>query len=237
MKIKQQLLILLMGILVICTITNPNYDDHKRKVKKMASKDFLYNDEYEILGHSIGDKLVDGLYDNILTVNNYLVFSIGTIEMKGRKRNATLGILGNVIKLSSFTKSSSKPYNPNADYKIVENNNLDEDTYKLLEKRITKKLPKRERKFLKKNTILETKSLRLTERKSGGNNRIFYLTNIGNRDINRVWMNLKFMNDGVIASERKMDFIAIPMGSTDSDEISLSTKYNSIEAEVFKIEY
>ena len=35
----------------------------------------------------------------------------------------TLGTFGNVIELSSFTKSSSKPYNPNADYKIVENLN------------------------------------------------------------------------------------------------------------------
>jgi len=50
-------------------------------------------------------------------------------------------------------------------------------------------------------------------------------------------MNLKFMNDGVVASERKMDFISIPIGSTNSDGISLSTKYNSIEAEVLKIEY
>ena len=239
MKNNQLALIVLLGLIIIGAITNPPYDDHKREISKIVSGDISFNSDnpFEALGHSLGKNLVGGLLDNLISVNNFIIFSIGTIEYQGIKKNITLGTFGNVIELSSFTKSSSKSYNPNADYKIVEKNKLDEDTYKILENKITEKLPKRERKFLKKNTILETKSLRLKERKGGGNNRIFYLTNIGNRHINRVRMNLKFMNDGVVALERKMDFIAIPVGSTDSDEASLSTKYNSIEAEVLKIEY
>ena len=62
------------------------------------------NDTMELLGESLASTLADGLIGKIVDVNSYVLFSVGSITFKGNERNLTLGILGNVFSIESFTK-------------------------------------------------------------------------------------------------------------------------------------
>ena len=91
--------------ILILTITNPDYLDHKREITKVINKySSSSNDAMELLGESLAITLADGLIGKIIDVNSYVLFSIGSVTFKGNERNLTLGILGNVFSIESFTK-------------------------------------------------------------------------------------------------------------------------------------
>jgi hypothetical protein len=101
MKNNQLALIVLLGLVIIGAITNPPYDDHKREISKIVSGDISFNSDnpFEALGHSLGKNLVGGLLDNLISVNNFVIFSIGSIKYQGNKKNITLGTFGNILRV------------------------------------------------------------------------------------------------------------------------------------------
>ena len=102
--LQRKSIIIALSILVL-TITNPNYLDHKREIFKVINQyKSNSNDTMELLGESLAITLADGLIEKIVDVNSYVFISIGSITFQGNKRNLTIGILGNVFSIESFTK-------------------------------------------------------------------------------------------------------------------------------------
>ncbi len=152
---NQTALILILSIIILGAVTNPSYDSHKREIKRLlnsTNNQFDSQNPFEILGNSLGQKLIDGMVDNIVSVNNYLVFSIGKAEIKGKEKNITFGLLGNVFPYEKINKKSSK--SKYSDYKIIETP-IDEPIENLT-KTTKKELPPR-------NGIQEIKSRRSGE--------------------------------------------------------------------------
>tara|TARA_Y100001970_G_C14073324_1_gene770659 strand:+ start:426 stop:944 length:519 start_codon:yes stop_codon:yes gene_type:complete len=102
--LQKRNIIIALSILIL-TITNPDYLDHKREITKVINRySSSSNDTMELLGESLASTLADGLIGKIVDVNSYVLFSVGSITFKGNERNLTLGILGNVFSIESFTK-------------------------------------------------------------------------------------------------------------------------------------
>ena len=102
--LQKRNIIIALSILIL-TITNPDYLDHKREITKVINRySSSSNDTMELLGESLAGTLADGLIGKIVDVNSYVLFSVGSITFKGNERNLTLGILGNVFSIESFTK-------------------------------------------------------------------------------------------------------------------------------------
>ena len=129
MNDKQLYLIISLGIVIVFTITNPSYDDHKREVTKMITKIVLEKEEktestnkWEALGSqlgaALGSKFIDTMLDNFFSVQNYIIFSVGIFERADDSNIISIGVLGNVFKLkpeylnlksdSTLSNSSSK---------------------------------------------------------------------------------------------------------------------------------
>ena len=82
MTSKQLGIIIVIGLIIVAVVTNPSYDDHKRAVGKILSKitnDTSVNAEsknkWEQLGNMLGNKLIVGMIDNVLYVNNFIILS------------------------------------------------------------------------------------------------------------------------------------------------------------------
>ena len=121
-KSNQYKLILLLGIVIVGAITNPSFEDHKREIKKIVNRNMKVESEnpFEFLGQSLGLKMIEGFLDNVINVNNYILFSIGTIEYQGNEKKITFGTFGNIFTLSKLEKNKSTNYSLNNDYKILE---------------------------------------------------------------------------------------------------------------------
>ena len=95
----------LIGLLVY---TNPSKNIHKSEVKE-----FMYSEmnlsselgnggnEYETagtaLGLSLGMSLIDKFIDNIISIDNYVIFSTTSIIADGNSKVIGYGLLGNVF--------------------------------------------------------------------------------------------------------------------------------------------
>ena len=115
MSSKQLSIIIFVGLIIVGAVTNPSYDDHKRAVSKVLSKmtnDTSVNEkpknEWKQLGNMLGNKLIVGMIDNVLSVNNFIFFSLGYINWEDSKRMVTIGAFGNVFELSPSNSLSNK---------------------------------------------------------------------------------------------------------------------------------
>jgi len=120
MNDKQLYLIISLGIVIVCTITNPSYDDHKRAVSKMITKIGMESEEIapptnklerlgSELGEALGNKLINTFLDNFFSVQNYVIISLGIFEREDTSNIISIGFLGNVFSLKpkSFNLEAS----------------------------------------------------------------------------------------------------------------------------------
>ena len=94
-----------LGIVIICTITNPSYDDHRREVKKIMII-WAVEDEGESMS-TVWSKLleeverdfVNPMLDNYFSLKNYVIFSLGILQRPSNDSSQTIsiGFLGNVF--------------------------------------------------------------------------------------------------------------------------------------------
>jgi hypothetical protein len=110
MKNKQIILILVGLILLVSVITNPNQDRHKEVVKNKlnvlmqnAMKESLENSNNgtqqfgSALGLMLGGVMLDRMIENMVSSDNYVLFSTTKITWEGETKLIGVGLFGNVF--------------------------------------------------------------------------------------------------------------------------------------------
>ena len=120
-------------VIMIAVITNPNEDKHKSAVKSKLvafkmSKDITdktnntSNSDYNsarhigvVLGSVIGSSILEEIVNDLVSTDNYLIFSTTKLAVKGENKIVGFGVFGNVfisdkLNLASFwdLKSDNK---------------------------------------------------------------------------------------------------------------------------------
>lgn len=118
MKSNHIVLIAIGLILLVAVLTNPNQDRHKEVIRakfnshmqKSISEGLteLHN-EWELagqaLGMMLGGVLIDGIISNIVTTNNYVIFSTTKMTWKGESKVIGVGVFGNVFLTDKIDKA------------------------------------------------------------------------------------------------------------------------------------
>lgn len=118
MKKKFIVLFGIVLLILLAVITNPRQEEHKEAVKakfntylqKSMSKNLSEADDEwknagQALGMLIGGSLVDVLTSNIVTTDNYVLFSTTKMTWEGETKVVGVGILGNVFLSSKIDKA------------------------------------------------------------------------------------------------------------------------------------
>lgn len=107
-------------IVIIAVLTNPSKETHvevlrtkfnilmqQSLVEKSNKSDSENEDIGKALGLMIGGAFVDGMLNNIVSVDNYVLFSITKITWDGETKKIGIGAFGNVF-LSERLESASE---------------------------------------------------------------------------------------------------------------------------------
>lgn len=110
MKRKFSVLIVLGLVVLVAVLTNPNQDRHREVLKakvvsymQKSMSDGLTKSEIDLenagqaVGMMLGGALIDGVISNIVTTNNYVLFSTTNIIWEGESRVIGVGAFGNVF--------------------------------------------------------------------------------------------------------------------------------------------
>lgn len=102
-------------IFIIAVITNPNQDRHKEIIKSklntymqksLKDKHSETNNEWEqagqALGLMLGGAIIDRIIDNLVSTDNYVLFSTTKITWDGKTKVVGIGAFGNVYLTSQL---------------------------------------------------------------------------------------------------------------------------------------
>ena len=129
MKSRSLLLVVIGFIVLIAVLTNPNQARHKEVLKNKLSSyvqnsiqedigepDDIWEQAGQGIGLLFGGVIVDKLIDNVLSTNNYVVFSTTKINWGAKSKVIGFGVFGNVFitgelkeVLNSYEESESTP--------------------------------------------------------------------------------------------------------------------------------
>ena len=97
-------------MLFVAVITNPNQDRHKEVIKAkfnsymqksmsegLSKTDNKWGEAGQALGMMLGGAIIDGLISNLVTTDNYVIFSTTKISWKGKSKVIGVGVFGNVF--------------------------------------------------------------------------------------------------------------------------------------------
>lgn len=108
---KNYLFFTITGVItLIAILTNPNQDRHKEVIKNKLNSymqksmkqnqtktDNEWGQAGETLGMMLGDALIDKIIDNIVSTDNYVLFSTTKISWEGETKIIGIGAFGNVF--------------------------------------------------------------------------------------------------------------------------------------------
>lgn len=108
---KNYLLLALVGlILLVAVLTNPNLDRHKEAIKtklnsylqESMKEDIKKTDEKwgkvgQSIGVILGGVFVDRIVDNLVSTDNYVLFSTTKVTYDGQTKIVGVGFFGNVF--------------------------------------------------------------------------------------------------------------------------------------------
>lgn len=105
--------IVLVGVVLLLAFTCPDKQAHKDAIDKVVSgvvdskldeldsgTGDVLTQGLSMLGSMFAAKMVDTFLDNRLTVDNYVVCSIGKIKLDDKTKTVSFGILNNVFTMS-----------------------------------------------------------------------------------------------------------------------------------------
>lgn len=108
-------------LVLIAAITNPDTDRHKEAVKAkfdaylqkaaregIAESDNTWEQAGQAIGLMLGGALVGYAVDNLVSTDNYVVFSVTKVSWEGKSRIIGVGAFGNVFlskKVDEFFES------------------------------------------------------------------------------------------------------------------------------------
>ncbi len=109
MKKNTVFLFILLALAVVAIVTCPDKEAHSEAIKDLASEimnEKLYKnvetDEdagVAMLGSMLGSGLAGLFIDQILTVDNYFVCSVGRITYKGEVKTVSVGMFNHIFTL------------------------------------------------------------------------------------------------------------------------------------------
>jgi hypothetical protein len=113
---KNYLFIIITGaITLIAILTNPNQDRHKEVIKNklntymqesmkqnLTKTDNEWEQAGQALGMMLGGALVDKIIDNLVSTENYILFSTTKISWEGETKIIGIGAFGNVFTTSKL---------------------------------------------------------------------------------------------------------------------------------------
>lgn len=108
--------IFLFGLLIlIAVLTNPSQEVHEEALKaklnlylqnSMSEGSAETNNEWEkagnALGFMLGGAIIEGVVSNVVTIDNYVVFSFTRISWGGESKVIGVGVFGNVFLTSKL---------------------------------------------------------------------------------------------------------------------------------------
>ena len=127
-------LIVLALIAGTMVLTCPKYEDHHSKITKLASTavtqvvarqlgldNAFVTTGLRMLSGSIVEQVVDVTVDNLLTVDNYVVCSVGKMNFNGEDKVVSVGLFGHVFTVNQETVTDAAEQQ----YKKVEAQTID----------------------------------------------------------------------------------------------------------------
>lgn len=113
---------LIIGIIVIVGIvailTNPNQDEHREFVKsrfnsyileslkdKSSKTNAQWADAGKTLGNMLGGLFVDQIINNLVSSDNYILFSTTKISWEGKTKTIGFGAFGNVYLIGKIDEA------------------------------------------------------------------------------------------------------------------------------------
>lgn len=108
---KHHVILALVGIfLLVAVLTNPNQDRHKEIInreltaymqKSMQESLTETSNEWRLAGQALGMMLggavIDRIIDNLVSTNNFVLFSTSKITWAGETQTIGIGVFGNVF--------------------------------------------------------------------------------------------------------------------------------------------
>jgi hypothetical protein len=107
MKKSSFILVILSLIIIVAVLTNPDQDRHKEIIKNklltslqksMKQNQTQIKDDWEeagqALGIILGGVIIDGLLNNLMSTDNYVLFSTTKITWDGERKIIGIGALG-----------------------------------------------------------------------------------------------------------------------------------------------
>lgn len=93
-------------ILAIMFVTNPSESKHHAKVMQEfvqdRGADEFSGDAYSNAGSALGMSLANTIIEKAVQVDNFLLFSTGTLHWDGETRLVTIGAFGNVFFIANI---------------------------------------------------------------------------------------------------------------------------------------
>jgi len=94
---KGKFLLILIIVLTLAALTNPDASKHRQAVKDEAKKVMLDPDsEKNILSSVIGGFVVDQVVEQLVTVDNYIFFSLTRMQTSTKNEIIGFGLFGYV---------------------------------------------------------------------------------------------------------------------------------------------
>ncbi len=108
---KSQITFSILGLLIaIMASTNPSTDEHRSAVLNKLKQEYSKENEsrtqnaFEKLGENIGFGIAKGIIDNLVTRDNFFVFSLTKIEIQDEEKIIGVGLFGAVWIKPDFNK-------------------------------------------------------------------------------------------------------------------------------------
>jgi hypothetical protein len=121
MKKSSFILVILSLIIIVAVLTNPDQDRHKEIIKNklltslqksMKQNQTQIKDDWEeagqALGIILGGVIIDGLLNNLMSTDNYVLFSTTKITWDGERKIIGIGALGNVFLTRKLDEALNK---------------------------------------------------------------------------------------------------------------------------------
>ena len=117
---KKYLILTITGIIVfVAILTNPNQDRHKEVVKnkinsylqksiKESNSDSQFKGATQVIGMLLGGTIIGGIVDELVSTDNYILFSTTKINLEGESKVIGIGAFGNVYVTRKLDEAMSE---------------------------------------------------------------------------------------------------------------------------------
>lgn len=117
---KNLITLLIIGILlIVAALTNPNVNRHKEIMKIKLNKltqqplpksDKKWKNTGSLLGMMLAEKFVNKMVDQIISVDNYILFSVTKATYRDNTKTIGFGAFGSVYITNEVDKILSKEF-------------------------------------------------------------------------------------------------------------------------------